>query len=70
MSGLKCVGFDLKDGSDYEGMQRLMIEGKIQKEFLHSIPVFREDSYVQNAMSRVEKDLEERHPNVEKPLEY
>ena len=69
MHGLKCVGFDLKDGSDYEGMQSLMIEGKIQKEFLNSIPGFRENSYVQNAISRVEKYLEERHPNVETPLE-
>lgn len=69
MHGLKCVGFDLKDGSDYEGMQSLMIEGKIQKEFLNSIPGFRENSYVQNTISRVEKYLEERHPNVENPLE-
>ena len=69
MHGLKCVGFDLKDGSDYEGMQSLMIEGKIQKDFLNSIPGFRENSYVQNAISRVEKYLEERHPNVENPLE-
>ena len=68
MHGLKCVGFDLKDGSDYEGMQSLMIEGKIQKEFLNSIPGFKENSYVQNAISRVEKYLEERHPNVENPL--
>lgn len=68
MHGLKCVGFDLKDGSDYEGMQSLMIEGKIQKEFLNLIPGFRENSYVQNAISRVEKYLEERHPNVENPL--
>lgn len=68
MNGLKCVGFDLKDGSDYEGMQSLMIEGKIQKDFLNSIPGFRENSYVQNAISRVEKYLEERHPNVENPL--
>ena len=68
MHGLKCVGFDLKDGSDYEGMQSLMIEGKIQKEFLNSIPGFRENFYVQNAISRVEKYLEERHPNVENPL--
>lgn len=68
MHGLKGVGFDLKDGSDYEGMQSLMIEGKIQKEFLNSIPGFRENSYVQNAISRVEKYLEERHPNVENPL--
>ena len=50
-------------------MQSLMIEGKIQKEFLNSIPGFRENSYVQNAISRVEKYLEERHPNVENPLE-
>ena len=69
MHGLKCIGFDLKDGSDYEGMQSLMIEGKIQKEFLNLIPRFRENSYVQNAISRVEKYLEERHPNVENPLE-
>lgn len=69
MHGLKCVGFDLKDGSDYEGMQSLMIEGKIQKEFLNSIPGFRKNFYVQNAISRVEKYLEERHPNVENPLE-
>ncbi|NSE46888.1 DUF1738 domain-containing protein [Dorea formicigenerans] len=68
MHGLKCVGFDLKDGSDYEGMQSLIIEGKIQKEFLNSIPGFRENSYVQNAISRVEKYLEKRHPNVENPL--
>ena len=68
MHGLKCVGFDLKDGSDYEGMQSLMIEGKIQKDFLNSIPGFRENSYVQNAISRVEKYLEERHPNVENSL--
>ena len=68
MHGLKCVGFDLKYGSDYEGMQSLMIEGKIQKEFLNSIPGFRENFYVQNAISRVEKYLEERHPNVENPL--
>ena len=59
----------MQDGSDYEGMQSLMIEGKIQKEFLNSIPGFRENSYVQNAISRVEKYLEERHPNVENPLE-
>lgn len=69
MHGLKCVGFDLKDGSDYEGMQSLMIEGKIQKEFLNSIPGFRENCYVQNAISRVEKYLEERHPNAENPME-
>ena len=41
---------------------------KIQKEFLNSIPGFRENFYVQNAIGRVEKYLEERHPNVENSL--
>lgn len=68
MHGLKGVGFDLKDGSDYEGMQSLMIEGKIQKEFLNSIPGFRENSYVQNAISRVEKYMAEKHPSVDNSL--
>ena len=68
MHGLKCVGFDLKDGSDYEGMQSLMIEGKIQKEFLNSIPGFRDNSYVQNAISRVEKYMAEKHPSVDNSL--
>lgn len=68
MHGLKCVGFDLQDGSDYEGMQSLMIEGKIQKEFLNSIPEFRENSYVQNAISRVEKYMAEKHPSVDNSL--
>ena len=68
MHGLKCVGFDLKDGSDYEGMQSLMIEGKIQKEFLNSIPGFRDNSYVQNAISRVEKYMAEKHPCVDNSL--
>ena len=69
MHGLKCVGFDLKDGSDYEGLHTLMIEGNVQREFLNSIPAFKENPFVQNAISRVEKYLEERHPNVENSLE-
>ena len=68
MHGRKCVGFDLKDGSDYEGMQSLMIEGKIQKEFLNSIPGFRDNSYVQNAISRVEKYMAEKYPSVDNSL--
>ena len=69
MHGLKCVGFDLKDGSDYEGLHTLMIEGNVQREILDSIPAFKENPLVQNAMSRVEKYLEDRHPNVENLLE-
>ena len=68
MHGLKCVGFNLKDGSDYEGLHTLMIEGKIQREFLDSIPAFKDNVLVQNAISRVEKYLEERNPNVENSL--
>ena len=37
-----------------------MIEGKVQKELLNSIPGFRENSYVQNAIGRVEKYMAEK----------
>ena len=46
-----------------------MIEGKVQKEFLNSIPGFRDNSYVQSAINRVEKYMAEKHLNVENPLE-
>lgn len=68
MHGLKSVGFNLKDGSDYEGMNDLMVEGRVQREFLDSIPHFRNSRYVQSALQRVEKYMEERQSNVENSL--
>ena len=38
MNGLKSVGFNLQEGSDYDGMMDLMVAGRLQREILDSIP--------------------------------
>lgn len=37
MNGLKSVGFNLQEGSDYDGMMDLMVAGRSQREILDSI---------------------------------
>ena len=46
----------------------VMVLLMLQKEFLNSIPGFRDNSYVQNAISRVEKYMTEKHPSVDNSL--
>ena len=65
MNGIKSVGFDLKDGSDYEGMNDLLVGGRSQREFLDSIQHFKESPLVQNALTHVEKYIEEKQRDVE-----
>ena len=67
MNGIKSIGFNLQDGSDYEGMFDLYVGGELQKEIINSIPMFRENSLVQKAIADVEKRLEKRQANVDKP---
>ena len=57
LNGKKCDGSEhLTEGDEIKlFLAEETIEGKIQKEFLNSIPGFRENSYVQNAISRVEE---------------
>lgn len=66
MNGIKEIGFNLKDGSDWEGLFPLVTGEKIDKELINSIPGFRENKLVQEAVSRAEKILESR--NQEKAL--
>lgn len=66
MNGIKGIGFDLKDGSEWKGSFPLVTGGKIDKELINSIPGFRENKLVQEAVSRAEKILESR--NQEKAL--
>ena len=54
MNGLKSVGFNLQEGSDYDGMMDLMVAGRLQREILDSIPFYRENKLVQEALKRVE----------------
>ena len=60
MHGIKCIGFDLKDGSDYEGEFELVSGNRIQKETINSIPYFRENVHVQKAIAEAEKELKVR----------
>ena len=66
MNGIKCVGFDLKDGSDYEGMMDLVTGESVQREFLNSIPHYRDNPNVQKALDYVEKYMADRSRNVDK----
>lgn len=66
MNGLKSVGFNLQEGSDYDGMMDLMVAGRSQREILDSIPFYRENKLVQEALKRVEQYIEEKSLNVEK----
>lgn len=60
MHGIKCIGFDLKDGSDYEGEFELVSGNRVQKETINSIPYFRENVHVQKAIAEAEKELKAR----------
>ena len=66
MNGLKSVGFNLQEGSDYDGMMDLIVAGRSQREILDSIPFYRENKLVQEALKRVEQYIEEKPLNVEK----
>lgn len=60
INGIKGIGFDLKDGSDYEGMFEIVVGKSLQKDIINSIPGFRENSLVQKAIADVEKVLKQR----------
>ena len=66
MNGIKSVGFNLQEGSDYDGMMDLMVAGRSQRELLDSIPFYKENKLVQEALKRVEQYIEEKPLNVEK----
>lgn len=66
MNGIKSVGFNLQEGSDYDGMMDLMVAGRSQREILDSIPFYKENKLVQEALKRVEQYIEEKSLNVEK----
>ena len=66
MNGLKSVGFNLQEGGDYDGMMDLMVAGRSQREILDSIPFYRENKLVQEALKRVEQYIDEKPLNVEK----
>lgn len=57
MNGIKGVGFELHDGSDYDGPYDLMRLGKVDREGVEMIQHYKESPLVQNAMDDVENIL-------------
>ena len=66
MNGIKSVGFHLQEGSDYDGMMDLMVGGRVQREFLDSIPYYKENKLVQAALKRVEQYAEEQNYSADR----
>ena len=67
MNGIKSIGFNLQDGSDYEGMFDLYVGRTLQKDIINSIPGYRDNKLVQKAISDAEKIIEKRQSERKKP---
>lgn len=67
MNGIKSIGFNLQDGSDYEGMFDLYVGRTLQKDIINSIPGYRDNKLVQKTISDAEKIIEKRQAEREKP---
>ena len=67
MNGIKSIGFNLQDGSDYEGMFDLYVGRTLQKDIINSIPGYRDNKLVQKAISDAEKIIEKRQAERKKP---
>ena len=66
MNGIKSIGFNLQDGSDYEGMFDLYVGRTLQKDIINSIPGYRDNKLVQKAIFDAEKIIEKRKAEKEK----
>lgn len=59
--GQKGIGFDLKDGSDYEGKVPLLIGGEIQRASINAVSHYRNNPFVQKALEHVEHYIDKRN---------
>lgn len=58
MNGIKGIGFDLQDGSDYEGKYDLMHLGKVDRENVEMIEHYKNNPEIQKALDTLEKYCE------------
>ena len=54
MSAIKGIGFDLQDGSDYEGKYGLMYLGRVNRENVEMIQHYKENPSIQKALDTLE----------------
>ena len=60
INGVKGIGFNLQDGSDYEGNYALLTGDKLQKDAIEMVRHYKESSLVQKAMKDVDQYLADR----------
>lgn len=60
MNGIKGIGFELKDGSDYEGTYELMHWGKVDRENVEMIQHYKKNPDIQKALDVLEQYCEEK----------
>lgn len=66
MNGIKGIGFNLQDGSDYEGNYDLLTGSTVQRESIEMIDHYKNNPLVQKAMADVDKYLADKAKSVEK----
>ena len=65
MNGIKSVGFNLQEGSDYDGMMDLMVGGRSQREILDSIPFYKENNWYRLRLN-VWNDISKRSHGIQR----
>ena len=55
MYGVKGIGFDLRDGSDYAGQYELFSNSRVNHEAIDLVEHYRTNPQIQNAMHQLEK---------------
>lgn len=65
-NGIKGIGFNLQDGSDYGGNYELLTGTIVQREAIEMIDHYKGNPLVQKAMADVDKYLEDKAKSVEK----
>ena len=66
INGVKGIGFNLQDGSDYEGNYALLAGDKMQKDAIEMVGHYKESPLVQKAMKDVDQYLADKNKSVEK----
>lgn len=60
MNGIKGIGFELHDGSDYDGQYPLMEAGRVDEELINMVQHYKESPLVQQAIINCKRILTER----------
>lgn len=58
MHGVKGIGFELEDGSDYEGKYGLMYHGRVDRENVEMIQYYKDNPVIQKALDALEQYCE------------